>query len=156
MRPDCRATGNHLPTMATYFAGRVRHGALPIFTAPTGPDAPVLKRLLLPQGELAQFHDADEAMRYLAMIELTPGGVRGNHYHRIKKEFIYVIRGSFELIIADAADPGPTESFPVSAGEWVVIEPGVVHALRTREAGLAIEFSPARFDPGDTIRQPIV
>ncbi len=142
--------------MSSLFEGRVQHLPLPLFTQPTGPDAPVLKRLLLPQGELAQFHDSDEAMRYLAVIELKPGGVRGNHYHRRKKEFIYVLSGSFDLTVVEAELSSQSTTLLVSAGERVIVEPGIAHALRTREAGYAIEYSPARFDAADTIRHVVI
>lgn len=138
--------------MPSHLSGRVRHTPLPVFTQPTGPDAPVLKRLLLPQGELAQFHDDDEAMRYLAVIELKSAGVRGNHFHRRKKEFIYVLSGALELIVAASENPDQREILDVHAGELVVIEPGTAHALRTRTPGWAIEFSPQRYDPADTLR----
>jgi hypothetical protein len=147
--------------MTSYLDGRVWHFRLPVFHQPTGADAPVLKRLLLPQGELAQFHDSEEAMRYLALIELKAGGVRGNHFHRRKKEFIYVLSGALELAVAEVASSeagsvlaGPRSPLVLSmaAGELAVIVPGIAHALRTKEPGQAIEFSPARFDATDTFR----
>lgn len=142
--------------MFSFLDGRVQHLPLPLFTQPTGPDAPVLKRLLLPQGELAQFHDSDEAMRYMALIELKAGGVRGNHYHRRKKEFIYVLSGGFDLTVVDAENPSRSATLALNAGERVIIEPGIAHALRTREAGFAIEYSPVQFDPSDTLRHAVV
>ncbi len=141
--------------MSSLFDGRVQHLPLPLFTQPTGPDAPVLKRLLLPQGELAQFHDSDEAMRYMALIELKAGGVRGNHYHRHKKEFIYVLSGGFDLTVVEVENPSKPATFAVNAGERVIIEPGIAHALRTRVAGFAVEYSPVRFEPSDTIRHAL-
>ena len=141
--------------MPSHLSGRVQHVQLPVFSQPTGPDAPVLKRLLLPQGELAQFHDSDEAMRYLALVELKEGGVRGNHFHRVKKEFIYAISGAFDLVVADPETRAPIEIIPISAGELAIIEPGIAHALRTRTPGHAIEFSPSRFDRADTYRHDL-
>ena len=52
-----------------------------------------LKRVLLPQGELAQFYDSEQGIRYIASIELKAGTVRGNHHHKIKREYIYVLSG---------------------------------------------------------------
>ena len=88
-------------TELTFLGGRVIKRSLPVVRPPFNPDAPALKRLLLPQGELAQFYDGEEPMRYLAYIELQAGAVRGNHYHKIKEEWIYMIRGEAGLVIED-------------------------------------------------------
>jgi mannose-6-phosphate isomerase-like protein (cupin superfamily) len=134
--------------------GKVLKQSLPVLQLPLGPDAPTLKRLLLPQGELAQFYDAAEGVRYLAFIELVPGQVRGNHYHTVKEELVYVIRGEV-LLIAEDIDSKARASVELRAGDFGVIRTGIAHAYRTVEAGQAIEFSVARFDPADIHRYPL-
>ena len=37
-------------------------------------------------------------MRYISYIELRADGLRGNHFHRRKQEWVYVIQGALELI----------------------------------------------------------
>jgi mannose-6-phosphate isomerase-like protein (cupin superfamily) len=139
----------------TFLSGKVIKRTLPLFQGPTGPDAPTLKRVLLPQGELAPFHDADEAMRYIAFIELREGGARGNHYHKNKKEFVYIIQGEVQLVVEDLATR-ERASVPLETGDLAEIPTGVAHVLRTVKPGQAIEFSPSRFDPTDTYRHPLV
>lgn len=134
--------------------GKVLRQALPLFQLPLGPAAPTLKRLLLPQGELAQFYDADEGMRYLAFIELLAGQVRGNHYHKVKEELVYIIRGEVWLSVADV-NSQERASVVLQAGDLVVIRTGIAHAIRTVESGQAVEFSIARFDPADIHRYPL-
>jgi mannose-6-phosphate isomerase-like protein (cupin superfamily) len=134
--------------------GKVLKQALPLFQLPLGPAAPTLKRLLLPQGELAQFYDADEGMRYLAFIELLAGQVRGNHYHKVKEELVYIIRGEVWLSVADV-NSQERASVVLQAGDLVVIRTGIAHAIRTVESGQAVEFSIARFDPADIHRYPL-
>ena len=136
---------------ATVLNGKVLKQSLPVLQLPLGPDAPALKRLLLPQGELAQFSDAAEGVRYLAFIELVPGQVRGNHYHTVKEELVYVIRGEVLLIVEDI-DSKARASVALRTGDLGVIRTGIAHAYRTLEAGQAIEFSVARFDPADIHR----
>ena len=75
----------------TLLAGKVLKRSLPTLQLPLGLDAPTLKRLLLPQGELAQFYDAEEGMRYMAFIELLSGQVRG-------RQLSFPARGSIRLI----------------------------------------------------------
>lgn len=134
-------------------AGKVTRTPLPLL-APGQPDLPTLKRLALPQGELAQLYDGDEGIRYLAWIELKPGSLRGNHYHRRKAEFFYLLAGEVELALQDL-ESGEQARLTLAVGELVFLSPGIVHAYRPLTAGHAIEFSPVRFDPADTFRHPL-
>src|SRR5208283_1863182 len=87
---------DHMPTPAAatpfagleskFLSGKVVKWSLPALEPPFAPDAPALKRLLLPQGELAQVYDAEDAVRYIACLDLLAGTVRGNHYHKAKRE----------------------------------------------------------------------
>ncbi len=137
-----------------FLNGKVRKWALPVIPLPVAPGAPAVKRLFLPQGELAQFHDADEGIRYLAFIELLAGQVRGNHYHKTKEERVYLIRGEILLSVADIESEARA-SVSLRTGDLAVIQPGVAHSYRTVEPGQAIEFSPTRFNAADTHPFPL-
>jgi quercetin dioxygenase-like cupin family protein len=113
-----------------------------------------VKRLLLPQGELAQFYDSDDPVRYIAYVELRPGTVRGNHYHRIKEELVYLILGEIVLLVEEV-DSKARESIRLKAGELAVIQPGIAHALRVVKAGHAVECSKTRFEATDSYRYPL-
>lgn len=139
----------------SYWNGRVTWQSLPLLNLPAPENAPALKRLHLPQGDLAQLHNSAEPIHFLAWIELKPGAIRGNHVHRIKKEFVYFLEGRVELHLQDLSN-GEQQKLSVAAGDLVVIEPGVAHALVPQTPGQALEFSPAQFDPADTIRCPLV
>jgi hypothetical protein len=136
-------------------SGKVVKQSLPILQPPTGPDSPVLKRLKLPQGELAQFYDGEPGIRYIAYIELLPGNPRGNHYHNHKQEWIYLITGELSLIVEDIASK-ERATMPMTAGEIVKISTGVAHTLQIIKAGQAIEFSAERFDAADIHRYVLV
>ena len=133
---------------ASALGGKVLKQSLPVLQPPVPLSAPALKRLQLAQGELAQFYDDADGIRYIAFIELREGGVRGNHYHKVKEEFVYVIDGEALLL---AQEPGTRErvELPLQAGDLAWIQTGIAHAMRTRKPGRAIEFSKARFDPRD-------
>jgi hypothetical protein len=135
----------------TCLSGKVWKRLLLLVSGAPGADAPTLKRLLLPQGELAQIHDSEEPLRYLAVIELRAGTVRGNHFHKVKREFIYLVSGGARLIVEDLASNDRAD-LPLGPAELVFIPPAVAHALQVTASGLAIEFSQARFDPTDTYR----
>jgi quercetin dioxygenase-like cupin family protein len=133
--------------------GRVKIWRLPEVQA--GVNEAGLKRLMLPQGELAQFYDDEEGVRYIASIELKAGTVRGNHYHKIKREYVYVLAGKLRLVVQELGK-GRQEEMELEGGSLVFIEPGIVHALDVKESGVAVEFSVNRFDSGDTYREKLV
>ncbi len=138
----------------SYLGGRVIHQTLPLFTDGLAPNAPARKRLHLPQGDLIQIHDGPEPIQYIAWIELKAGGVRGNHVHRVKKEFLYLLAGAAMVKVEDPSTREPA-TVPLAAGDLVIIEPGIAHAIHSATAGAAIEFSPAPFDATDTLRYPM-
>ncbi|HWX21245.1 MAG TPA: cupin domain-containing protein [Candidatus Binatia bacterium] len=139
------------PVSTTFLAGKVRQWSLPVVQAPSGADAPRLKRLLLPQGELAQFYDGEEGIRYIAMIQLRPGNPRGNHYHKVKQEFLYLMEGEVLLLVEDL-ETRQRASVPLHGGDLAFIPTRIAHALQVLQPGFAVEFSAARFDPADIYR----
>jgi hypothetical protein len=138
-----------------YLAGQVVKRSLPCITGRPGPDVPVLKRLLLPQGELAQVHDSDEGIRYLAVIETRAGCVRGNHYHKVKQERIYVLQGELLVAVEDVQTKARA-SVPLQTGDLLLLPPGIAHALQTVQPGQALEFGQVRFDPADIYPYPLI
>jgi mannose-6-phosphate isomerase-like protein (cupin superfamily) len=139
---------------SSLLAGKVLKHSLPVLT-PNGPQEANLKRLQLPQGELAQFYNGEEGMRYIAFIALQPGGLRGNHYHKTKQEWMYLIEGEVELLVEDVASQ-KRESVLLQTGDLTRIAPGVAHALRTIKAGQAVEFSPNCYERGDVYAHPLM
>ena len=131
-----------------YLAGKVVKWSLPLISGRPGPEAPALKRLLLPQGELAQIHDSDEGIRYLAVLETRAGGVRGNHYHKVKVEWVYVTQGKLLVRVQDI-QTNERASVPLQTGDMLLIQTGIAHMLQTIELGQAIEFSETRFNAAD-------
>jgi quercetin dioxygenase-like cupin family protein len=139
---------------SSHISGKAWKLPLPLFDGPLGSQLPLLKRLSLPQGELAQCYDDDRPIHYIAAIELRPGTERGNHYHLAKEEFVYLLDGQLLLLLEDI-ETKARESIPMQAGDLVFIAPGVAHAFRIEKGGSAIEFSTARFDAADTFRYPM-
>jgi len=142
-------------TDETFFSGGLVRRRLPALTPDPQATLPVLKRLMLTQGELAQFHDSDLSVHYIAALELREGSVRGNHYHQTKVEHVYLMRGEIELIALEMKS-GERVEVVMQAGDLVVIQPGVAHAFRIRQPGLAVEFAGTRFDPSDIHRHSLL
>jgi quercetin dioxygenase-like cupin family protein len=135
--------------------GKVTRRTLPLVQPSSTPDSRSLKRLMLPQGELAQFYDGDEGIRYIAQIELQAGSVRGNHYHKLKQEWVYMMSGEVTLIVQDL-ESNARETALLLPGDLSFIQTGVAHALQVTKPGQAIEFSTSRFDPADIYRHKLV
>jgi hypothetical protein len=135
--------------------GKAWVATLPEVTPENSVGSPSIKRLMLKQGELAQIHDSDEPIRYLASIELLPGFIRGNHLHRVKREFIYLLAGEFELVVEDPATRERAEA-RLRKGDLAFVDVEVAHALRPLTVGLALEYSAARFNAADIIRYPLI
>ena len=142
-------------TEERFLDGKVIKRSLPVFqnSPPRGVVGP--KRLLLAQGELANFYDGDEGIRYLALVELRVGQIRGNHFHRVKEEQIYIISGEVRLV-TQSGDENTRVSIELRPGDLVMIATGVAHALKPIEAGCAVEFSKTRFDAADVERVQLV
>ncbi len=139
---------------STFLAGKVLKRSLPVMRPGEAFGEARLKRLLLPQGELAQFYDGDEGMRYLAFIALRVGNCRGNHYHKVKRELIYLIEGEVLLLVEDI-ESKLREAIPLRTGDLAFVPPGIAHALRPAQPGYAIECSPTRFDREDVYPHPL-
>ena len=132
-----------------FFNGRLLKRSLPLFKGPPPPHSVGPRRLLLAQGELANFHDADEAIRYIAFLELRTGTIRGNHVHRIKLEHVYLFSGRL-VVLAKDSQAEEVVTLQMQAGDLLTIQTGIAHAFKPVEAGYAVEFSPTRFNAGDT------
>ena len=120
-----------------FLSGKVVKWSLPALEPPFDPQGPV--------------YDADEPIRYIACLDLLPGTVRGNHYHKVKREFVYLLRGEVSLIVRDV-ETGGRGTVSLRGGELVLIEPGVAHAMVITGAGMAVEFAQTRFNDADTQR----
>ncbi len=142
-------------TEASYLSGKVLVRTLPLINGRPGPDAPVLKRLQLPQGQLAHLYDGEEGIRYLAWLELLPEAVRGNHYHKKKNEFVYILEGEL-FVTTEDLETRERASFTLKPGDLAFISSGTAHAMQTVKAGSAIEFSSARFDAADNYKSLLI
>jgi len=142
-------------TEVAFLNGKVTKRSLPMVEPSANPDSRILKRLMLPQGELAQFYDGEEGIRYIAQIELQAGSVRGNHFHKVKQEWVYLMSGEVTLVAEDL-ESNTRESIELKPGDLAFVQTEIVHALQVTKSGQAVEFSTARFDPADIYRHKLV
>ena len=97
----------------------------------------------------------DEVIMHVGIITSEPGAIRGNHYHKITKQFNYIIKGKAKLNIK-YVDNGTEESFEVGVGDFISIPPRVVHTFTAIDYFVMLDLNTlSRSDDGyekDTIR----
>jgi mannose-6-phosphate isomerase-like protein (cupin superfamily) len=120
--------------------------------APLGPEG---GRIFSAAGEMAQLVSG-ESFRYLAYVEFVhqPHVVRGNHYHRVKDEHLYVLVGRLRCVCKDL-ESDERAVYEVAAGDLMRIQPGCAHALVPLEYTQALEFAPQPYDPADAYPYPL-
>jgi oxalate decarboxylase/phosphoglucose isomerase-like protein (cupin superfamily) len=100
---------------------------------------------------MAQLCDGTEGFRYIATLELRSGAIRGNHYHKTKEEWLFVLAGCVSLTLKEIT-AGSSEKILLNAGDLTFIPPLVAHAFEVQNEGHAIEFAKQRFDPADIFK----
>jgi hypothetical protein len=109
-------------------------------------------RMVTAAGELAQIVNG-EPYRYLAFLEFQPDpdAPRGNHFHAVKTEHLYIVDGLVRASYLDL-DTGEQSEVELRGGDLVAVSPRCAHAYIALEHSHAVEFSPLGYDPEDTIR----
>lgn len=77
------------------------------------------------------------------ILEIKKGTQTSVHYHREKKETMYVLKGILKMI-------GPDESFTLNVGESITVHPGERHRLLAIEDLEILEVSTTELD--DVVR----
>jgi dTDP-4-dehydrorhamnose 3,5-epimerase-like enzyme len=111
------------------------------------------RRLYFPAGEMAQIVNGIH-FQYLAYVEFRYSDVaenypRGNHYHKNKAEFIYILRGRLRSIYFHLETQEYGECI-VEGGDLVCVEPYCVHAFLPLEFSQAVEYTNVEYDAEDT------
>jgi len=129
-------------------AGLVLHLALEIEIADFGLDQFALEGL----GIVIRVNEPEYCSKWLTLL---PGQECPTHYHKIKKETFFVLRGEVELI-ADG------EAVALEAGARYTIRPGVRHSFGSpggaviEEVSTHDENSDSYFDNPSIVRDPVV
>src|SRR5262245_53467913 len=116
-------------------AGKVQIRSLLVTDRPTG-RAEVQARLISPAGELTVLGDGVTAIRHFCYVELREGKLRGNHYHKLRRESFYVIAGEVELQVQDHAT-GERKVALIRSGDLAQIAPEISHTFVPRSSGHA-------------------
>lgn len=116
------------------------------------------RRLVTEAGEMAQISN-QQTIRYVAHVQFqfdpnTEPIARGNHLHKNKTEFIYVVEGKLRGVFKDA-DSGELRECELEVGDLVITLPRCAHAYLPQRHTSVIEYSTWDYDPEDTYRFPL-
>ncbi len=112
-------------------------------------------RIVTPAGELAQVVNGD-VIKFLAYVEFKENidAPRGNHYHELKEEMLYIIKGRVRAIYKDI-DTNETDDVVLKTGDLACVKPRCAHVFFPLEYTQAVEFSATTYDPTDTHKYQI-
>jgi uncharacterized protein YndB with AHSA1/START domain len=142
---DNRAAANGTRTVLD----KVTLRRLPEVGAPIPPGG---GRMVTGAGEMAQIVNG-EAFRYLSFLEFRadPTASRGNHYHAVKTEHLYIVDGLILATYVDV-DSGEEAQVELRHGDLVAVAPRCAHSYIALEHSHAVEYTAFAFDPEDTVR----
>ena len=101
--------------------------------------------------ELGQAHYILDGapLKRAAVLEIKKhGGFRGQHIHRLKTEWLYVLRGRLEVQLACEAT-GERLDFVLEPGDRLMTPPGIAHRVRALEDSEMVELCDRAFSPED-------
>lgn len=94
--------------------------------------------------------NAESQFRYVSVIGLEiDKGIRGNHYHKFKHEYFFVLEGEVIGYLWDPENPGDHRKETFRKGDFFDIKPGLAHGVATPSKATIIELSPQIFDCDD-------
>jgi mannose-6-phosphate isomerase-like protein (cupin superfamily) len=138
----------------SFFRGRATVKSLLVTDQP-GNRSEVCARITSVRGELAVLTDGSIPIRHLSYVELLPGMVRGNHFHKKRHEFFYLISGELTLTMAEVST-GEQAVIQIRAGDLAYITPEIAHALNPTSHGHAVEYAAEAFDLSDVFPHRLV
>ena len=138
----------------SYFGGRATVKSLLVTDRPAE-RTEICARLSSPRGELAVLTDGSTPLRHLCYVELRTGMVRGNHFHKLRHEYFYVIAGNLAVELQEIST-NESASVELRPGDMLYIKPGIAHALNPLCDGHALEYAAEPFDLADVYPHTLI
>lgn len=105
----------------------------------------------------SEHKEISESMKYFLVSFSKPGAIRGNHYHKRKREWFSILQGKVELYLYDlkTKEKG-TYIISSEKMEFVEMEPNVAHAIKNigKQELIFFEVIDEPFDPQDPDTYP--
>lgn len=82
----------------------------------------------------------NEPVGHVGIVTIKQGEIRGNHYHKLSKQYSYTYSGKFEVLVANPEDPTNLERIILNAGDMITILPNIVHTFKALEDSVMIDI----------------
>lgn len=80
-----------------------------------------------------------EPKDHCTIIVTNKGGVRGNHFHKLSRQYDFIVRGSFEVFSQNAGETA-IQRMVVGPSELLTWEPNDAHEFIALEDSIMITF----------------
>ncbi len=117
---------------------------------PEGKEMSGAKRWGEERGEFVQVSYGEE-IRHLAFFEIRTGFLRGEHYHLLKEEIFYIVKGVVRGCFVDL-DTGEKAEVILMKGQRARVKPRCWHSFCGLEDASVVEYSPQIYDSSDSYR----
>lgn len=93
----------------------------------------------------------DLPLRRVCYLTLKTGaGYRGGHYHRQKREGLYIAAGQAQVELA-AVHSGQRETLELGVGHRLWMLPGLAHRVAALQDLVMVEYTDSPYDPADDL-----
>ncbi len=75
----------------------------------------------------------NEKINHVGFITTKKGVIRGKHYHKQATQYSYILKGKFEVVVANPGNTNEREKFLLNTGEIVIINPKIIHVFKALE-----------------------
>ncbi len=83
-----------------------------------------------------------EKVDHVGMLTSKKGSIRGKHYHKIQKQYTFVLSGKLKIVTKDVSKDGSKlEEFEIKENEMVVFPPYCYHSLEALVNSIVLVFT---------------
>lgn len=85
---------------------------------------------------------SDFPIRMSKVLYVKEDRTLGNHYHKLKDDFFFLVKGSGTYTLDGIEEP-------FNEGDCILVKAGVMHAFNLKSGSILIESSTTPYDKGD-------
>ncbi len=90
------------------------------------------------RGEISDL--INEEINHVGIITTEKDAIRANHYHKISKQYTYLLSGKFEILLAKADSPTKVKKIILEPGDLITIPSLIIHRFKALEKSVFIEM----------------
>ena len=80
-----------------------------------------------------------EPKEHCTIISTNKGGIRGNHYHKVSRQYDFIVKGSFKIYSQNIGDTKVSEAI-VGPNDFLTWEPNEAHEFVALEDSVFVTF----------------